>query len=60
MPHMVYLTGALGYADDTILLAPSKGALNSILNIANKFAETHHIIFNAIKCKYVIMGKSSV
>ena len=53
-------TGALGYADDIILLAPSKNALNSMLDIANKFAETNSIIFNASKCKYLIMGKSSV
>ena len=53
-------TGALGYADDIILLAPSKNALNSMLDIANKFAERNSIIFNASKCKYVIMGKSSV
>ena len=33
-------TGALGYADDIILLAPSKNALNSMLDIANKCAET--------------------
>ena len=45
-------TGAFGYADDIILLAPSKSALNRMLDIANDYAVSHDIIFNASKCKY--------
>ena len=33
--------GAFEYADDTILIAPSKCALNKMLNIANDYAATH-------------------
>ena len=34
--------------------------LNSILDIVSKFAETKSIIFNASKCKYLIMSKTPV
>ena len=49
-------TGAFGYADDIILLAPSKSALNRRLDIANDNAVSHNIIFNASKCKYLVFG----
>ena len=49
-------TGAFGYADDIILLAPSKSALNRMLDIANDYAVSHDIIFNASKCKYLVFG----
>ena len=47
-------TGAFGYADDIILMAPSKCALNKMVNIA----ATHSIIFNAHKCKYLVFGNN--
>ena len=49
-------TGAFGYADDIILLAPSKSALNRMLDIANDYAVSHDVIFNASKCKYLVFG----
>ena len=49
-------TGAFGYADDIILLAPSKSTLNRMLDIANNYAVLHDIIFNASKCRYLVFG----
>ena len=51
--------GAFGYADDIILLAPSKSSLTNMLQIAKKYANTHDILFNAAKSKYLTFGKTN-
>ena len=51
--------GAFGYADDIILLAPSKSSLTCMLQIAQKYATTHDILFNAAKSKYLTFGKTN-
>ena len=48
--------GAMGYADDIILLAPTKSSLLKMLDIAETTAKIYDIIFNASKCKYMIFG----
>ena len=47
--------GALGYADDIILLAPTRHALQVMLNICEEFAHKHSMLFstdpNPVKSK---------
>ena len=48
--------GALGYADDLILLCPSVVGLNEMIKICEDFATDHDILFNGKKSKYLIFG----
>ena len=48
--------GAMGYADDIILLAPTKSSLLKMLDIAETTAKIYDIIFNASKCKYMYLA----
>ena len=47
--------GIIGYSDDSFLLAPSLDSLQEMLNICEKYAETHNLTFstdpNPDKCK---------
>ena len=43
--------GAFGYADDTVLLAPSLDALRHIIGICEDYAQEFHILFNPSKSK---------
>jgi len=43
--------GALAYADDIVLLAPSASVLRKMLAICDSYADDHHILFNAKKSK---------
>ena len=45
--------GALCYADDLSLLAPSADAMRKMLQICEEFAAEHGIMFNATKSKYI-------
>ena len=38
--------GAFGYADDVTLLAPSRQALQKMLNICEEFSSSHSILFS--------------
>ena len=38
--------GALGYADDVILMSPSRTSLQLMLNICQKFADEHSMVFS--------------
>ena len=42
-------TGAISYADDITLSCPSIRVLNRMLDICNKFAAEHYLIFNSKK-----------
>ena len=46
--------GALGYADDLILLCPSVVGLNEMIKICEDYASEHDILFNGNKIKYLI------
>ncbi len=39
-------TGALGYADDIVLLAPTTSGMNDMINICCKYATEYSVIFN--------------
>ena len=44
----VYM-GALSYADDITLIAPSIGGLNEMLKLCNNYATVYNVIFNSKK-----------
>ena len=46
--------GALGYADDIILLAPCPSALQLMLKMCESFASSYGLIFNASKTAYLL------
>ena len=48
--------GALGYADDLILLCPSVAGLNDMIKICEDYANEHDILFNGKKSKYLVFG----
>lgn len=49
--------GALAYADDVILLAPSKSALERMLTTASECATKLDLKFNGTKSQYLCIGK---
>ena len=49
-------TGALGYADDIILICPSVTAMKEMLETCEVYAKDHNILFNGNKSKYLIFG----
>ena len=49
--------GALGYADDIVLLCPSLSGLKDMIQICEEYAKEHNILFNGKKSKYLIFGK---
>ena len=51
--------GALGYADDVVLLCPSKEGLKILISICEKYALDHDILFNGKKSKLLIFGSTS-
>jgi len=54
-----YFVGALAYADDIVLLAPSAFALRKMLAICDSYARDFHIVFNAKKSKCLVLFPSA-
>jgi hypothetical protein len=52
--------GALAYADDIVLLAPTAGALRTMLSICDEYADDFDVIFNARKSRWLLMGRSAM
>ena len=50
--------GALGYADDIVLLSPQASTLQKMLNICCEFAYENDIIFKKDKSNFVIFSKN--
>ena len=50
--------GILGYADDVILLAPTRESLNAIVRCCESYAKSFHIKFNGKKSKLIVFGSS--
>ena len=46
----------LVYADDTVLLAPSSKALQSLINICVSFANNHGLVYNEQKTKFMCLN----
>jgi hypothetical protein len=51
--------GAFGYADDVILLAPTRKTLRLLLDECVSFATEYSLLFNARKSKYLIFNSST-
>ena len=49
--HVYY--GALGYADDIALIAPTKYSLHMMCKLSLEFANEYDIKFNPLKCEYM-------
>ena len=49
--------GAVAYADDITLLAPTKHAMLQLLNIADNFATDYDVKFNATKTVHIVFGE---
>ena len=54
-----YYFGALGYADDIVLLCPTKEGLRNMIRICETYAAEHDIIFNGNKSKLLVFGSTS-
>jgi hypothetical protein len=48
--------GALAYADDVVLLAPTKASAHIMLNVAQSFAKDFNVTFNESKTKHVLFN----
>ena len=48
-----FFAGALCYADDLVLLAPSPAALRILLRCCESFAASHNLVFNASKTQLI-------
>ena len=53
-----HFVGAVCYADDVALLAPSPSALRNMLSMCINFADSHHLTFNASKIQLIEFYKS--
>ena len=56
-PHF---TGCLGYADDLVLLSPTKQGLYCMLNIAERFPKQFSVEFNSAESQYIIFDRKYV
>ena len=50
--------GSLAYADDLVLLAPTRSSMNRLLGICEAFSDEYKILFNASKSKHIFMSKN--
>jgi len=51
----VEFCGAFGYADDIILLSPSRYGLKRMLDICTKYAYEYNVLFNPTKSKLILL-----
>ena len=51
--------GALGYADDVVIMAPTVVSLDKMLDICRFFAEEYDVCFNSTKSKLLIFNQKS-
>ena len=57
--HVInYFIGCVLFADDLALLAPSRAALQQMIDIASSFCSKFCLTFNVKKSKIIIFGKS--
>ena len=47
----------LVYADDIVLMAPSRTAMQSLLNICQDFGDEYNLRYNPDKCELTMFGK---
>ncbi len=51
-----YFCGAVGYADDIILLCPTLSGLRKMVNVCERYAQQHDVLFNGKKSKLLVFG----
>jgi uncharacterized membrane protein len=51
-----FFVGALAYADDLVLLAPTARAMRLMLNVCDIYASEYEVIFNAKKSKCLLIS----
>ena len=49
--------GALAYADDLVLLAPTARAMRSMLHVCDQYATEYNMVFNACKSKCFVASR---
>ena len=54
-----HYVGSLGYADDTVLMAPSLKGLQTILDVSVSSARKHDVIYNGSKSEFLIFSPNS-
>ena len=52
-----HFCGAAGYADDIILLCPTSSGLRKIIEVCEKYAKLHDVLFNGSKSKQLVYNK---
>ena len=55
--HSIF-AGALCYADDLTILAPSADGLRKMLEVCKEFARSHHVRFNPAKTQLIRFGST--
>jgi len=51
--------GAFAYADDIILLAPTRYSMEKLIDICETFSKEYFISFNATKSKHIYFSKNN-
>ena len=46
--------GCLAYADDLVIMSPTKAGLQHMLNVCNKFSEMFKVTFNGAKSQFIV------
>ena len=54
-----YYFGVLGYADDVVLLCPTREGLRNMIRICESYAIDHDLLFNGNKSKLLICGSKT-
>ena len=59
--HMIRIfVGCVFFADDIALMAPSRYALQQMINLCSDYCDTYCLQFNAKKSKVMIFGKATI
>ena len=55
--HIGHLfSGALAYADDLVLLAPTVLSMSKMLKVCDEYAKEYHVMFNPKKSEHIVHG----
>ena len=54
-----HYVGSLGYADDTVLMAPSLKGLQTIVDVSVNYARKYDVIYNGSKSQFLIFPSNS-
>ena len=52
--------GAFGYADDVVILSPTRYGLRKMLSICSSYSKEYHVEFNPEKCKLLYFGDDNL